>query len=71
MSSAVEDCEKGVRETLGSGNSWKYVGTVATDLGVVELQTGDKDKIERVIKEKTRVLLNRGADTVILGCAGK
>lgn len=71
MQSAVEDCEKGVREVIGSGQSWKYVGTKATNLGVVELQTGDREKVERVIREKSRELIESGADTIILGCAGE
>lgn len=67
--SVVPDVESGVRRVLG-GNSDRYVGTHATGLGVVELQSGNKDKVEGKVKEGARELWRKGADVIILGCAG-
>lgn len=67
--SVVPDVEAGVRKVLG-GNSDRYVGTHATGLGVVELKTGDRAKVERKIKEGVKELVRAGADVVVLGCAG-
>ncbi|KAE8227757.1 hypothetical protein CF326_g7336 [Tilletia indica] len=66
---AVPDIDRGVRDVLGA-NSYRYIGTVATGLGVVELQTGDPAKIQAVLKEHSAKLANMGADAIILGCAG-
>lgn len=52
------------------GNSDRYVGTHATGLGVVELQTGNKQKVEEKITRGTQELVGKGADVIILGCAG-
>lgn len=67
--SVVPDVEAGVRKVLG-GNSDRYVGTHATGLGVVELQTGNRDKVERLIVNGAHELVAKGADVIILGCAG-
>lgn len=66
--SVVPDVEAGVRKVMG-GNSDRYVGTHATGLGVVELQSGNREKVEKV-KEGARELVRRRADVIILGCAG-
>lgn len=52
------------------GNSDRYVGTHATGLGVVELQTGSRAKVEGLITKGTVELVEKGADVIILGCAG-
>ncbi len=67
--SVVPDVEAGVRKIMG-GNSDRYVGTHATGLGVVELQTGNRQKVEEKITKGTQELVGKGADVIILGCAG-
>ncbi|GAC71996.1 hypothetical protein L1887_46813 [Cichorium endivia] len=67
--SVVPDVEAGVRKLLG-GNSDRYVGTHATGLGVVELQTGNREKVEAAITSGAQKLAASGADVIILGCAG-
>ncbi|KAK0554956.1 dal80p-controlled protein [Tilletia horrida] len=66
---AVPDIDRGVRDVLGA-NSYRYVGTLATGLGVVELQTGDRVKINAVLQDFSARLARMGADAIILGCAG-
>ncbi|CAD6892827.1 unnamed protein product [Tilletia laevis] len=66
---AVSDIDRGVRDVLGA-NSYRYIGTLSTGLGVVELQTGDPAKVQAVLKEHAAKLANMGADAIILGCAG-
>ncbi|PWY98048.1 hypothetical protein BCV70DRAFT_202218 [Testicularia cyperi] len=67
--SVVPDIDAGIRKILG-GNSDRYVGTHATGLGVVELQTGDRAKVEGLITAGAQDLVTKGADAIILGCAG-
>lgn len=67
--SMVSDLECGVRKVLG-GNSDRFVGTHATGLGVVELQTGNRDVVEHKLKAGARQLAANGADVIVLGCAG-
>lgn len=67
--SVVPDIDAGVRRIMG-GNSDRYVGTHATGLGVVELQTGNRLKIESLITQGAQNLVGKGADVIILGCAG-
>ncbi|SYW75553.1 uncharacterized protein UBRO2_00787 [Ustilago bromivora] len=67
--SVVPDVEAGVSRVLG-GNSDRYVATVATGLGVVELKDGCREKVEGRIKQGAKELVGKGADVVILGCAG-
>lgn len=67
--SVVRDVEGGVRKVLG-GNSDRYVGTHATGLGVVELQTGNREKVEEKVRRGAQDLVSKGADVIVLGCAG-
>ncbi|SJX62680.1 related to DCG1-involved in nitrogen-catabolite metabolism [Sporisorium reilianum f. sp. reilianum] len=67
--SVVADVEAGVRRVMG-GNSDRYVGTHATGLGVVELQTGSRAKVEDKIRRGAQELVGKGADVIVLGCAG-
>lgn len=53
------------------GNSVRYAGLVTTGLGVVELREGDRDKVEKNMKEGAGRLAGMGADAVLLGCAGE
>jgi Asp/Glu/hydantoin racemase len=55
---------------LGSGTSSRFVGSLTTGLGVVELQEGDQNRVETNMKETTGRLVDLGAGTVVLGCAG-
>lgn len=52
------------------GNSDRFIGSVATELGVEELKSGAREKVERKMKEGAKVLAGRGVDVVVLGCAG-
>lgn len=59
-----------VAEYLGSTSPTRLAGVLTTGLGVVELQEGDQEKVERLMKETTVRLVKQGARTLILGCAG-
>ena len=49
----------------------KYsVGSEHTGLGVLELETKPRDEVLERVGETARRLVEKGADTVLLGCAG-
>ncbi|RMZ79692.1 hypothetical protein DV738_g3272, partial [Chaetothyriales sp. CBS 135597] len=52
------------------GLSHFYVGTEATLLGVLELETRSREEVNKKIQAAARTLANKGADTILLGCAG-
>ncbi|KAF9446767.1 hypothetical protein P691DRAFT_803533 [Macrolepiota fuliginosa MF-IS2] len=58
-----------VRNFLGA-NSERFAGLVAVGLGVVELREGDKTHVEKKMKEGAMKIAEKGADVVLLGCAG-
>jgi Asp/Glu/hydantoin racemase len=60
----------GVRNFLGAHKSDRYAGSVASGLGVVELQEGDRDHVFGSIRVKSVELVKMGAKAVLLGCAG-
>lgn len=67
----VPAIDAGVAAFLG-GISGRYVGCVASGLGVVELQTSsDRGAVERRIKSTAAKVSALGADVIILGCAGR
>ncbi|KAL9934335.1 hypothetical protein V8E36_006791 [Tilletia maclaganii] len=71
-SEVVGDIDRGVRDILGA-NSYRYIGTLATNLGVLELQTATgagREKVNATLRAGARSLVERGAEVVILGCAG-
>ncbi|RVX67333.1 hypothetical protein B0A52_09114 [Exophiala mesophila] len=47
-----------------------YVGSEATHLGVLELETRSKDEVAKRVMHSSRALVVKGADTILLGCAG-
>ncbi|KAH9481565.1 hypothetical protein JR316_0006092 [Psilocybe cubensis] len=51
-------------------SSERFAGLVTTGLGVVELREGDRQHIEAKIKEGSVKIAQKGADVIILGCAG-
>ncbi|KAK4689303.1 allantoin racemase, partial [Tremellales sp. Uapishka_1] len=57
-------------EMLGSRDSTRFVGPLTTGLGVVELQEGDRAKVKKGLRDTTSALVDRGAETIVLGCAG-
>ena len=59
-----------VRNFLGA-TSERFAGLIAVGLGVVELREGDRQKIITNMKEGSKKIAEKGADVVILGCAGK
>lgn len=63
------DIHKGVQAIMG-GDSQRFAGIVTTGLGVVELREGDRQKIERNMKEYSGKIAQKGADVILLGCAG-
>ncbi|KAJ9480379.1 Protein DCG1 [Pseudozyma hubeiensis] len=67
--SMLPDITAGVRKIMG-GNSDRFVGSVATELGVEELKSGAREKVESKMKEAAKVLAARGVSVVVLGCAG-
>lgn len=58
-----------VRNFLGA-TSERFAGLIAVGLGVVELREGDQQKIVTHMKQGSRQVAEKGADVVILGCAG-
>jgi Asp/Glu/hydantoin racemase len=47
-----------------------YVGSEATELGVLELETRERGEVLKRVSAAARVLAEKGADTILLGCAG-
>ena len=47
-----------------------YVGSEATHLGVLELETRSREEVAKRVQSAARVLVGKGADTILLGCAG-
>ncbi|PPQ91020.1 hypothetical protein CVT25_013945 [Psilocybe cyanescens] len=58
-----------VRNFIGA-TSERFAGLVTTGLGVVELREGDRQHIETKVKEGSVRIAEKGADVIILGCAG-
>lgn len=65
----VPDLDAGVRRILG-GASPRYAGCIATGLGVVELQTGDRAKVDATVRHAAAQGARQGMDVIVLGCAG-
>jgi Asp/Glu/hydantoin racemase len=59
-----------VSTMLGSPTSARFAGVITSGLAVVDLQDGDQATVERGMKETTVKLMDQGAETLILGCAG-
>ncbi|RXW20373.1 hypothetical protein EST38_g5478 [Candolleomyces aberdarensis] len=61
---------KDVKNFLGA-TSDRFAGLLTTGVGVVELREGDKETVERKIKETSvKMVGEKGADVILLGCAG-
>lgn len=52
------------------GLSHYYVGSEATHLGVLELDSRPKEEVAKRVMHAARSLAVKGADTIVLGCAG-
>jgi Asp/Glu/hydantoin racemase len=52
------------------GLSHFHVGTEATHLGVLELESRPREEVAKRIAHCARALVMKGADTILLGCAG-
>lgn len=59
-----------VSTLLGSPTSTRFAGVITSGLAIVDLQDGDQAMVERGMKETTLRLVDQGAETLILGCAG-
>ena len=59
-----------VRNFFG-GESKRFAGLLTTNLGVVELREGDRQHVEEKVKDGAAAIAAKGADVIILGCAGK
>lgn len=46
------------------------VGSQATGLGVLELETRPRAEVLKSVADSARILVERGADCILLGCAG-
>lgn len=55
---------------LGSSSSARFAGVITSGLAITELQDGDQAKVEAGMRETTGKLLDKGAGTIIMGCAG-
>jgi hypothetical protein len=50
----------------------RFAGLLTTGVGVVELREGDKETVERKVRETSvRMVAEKGADVILLGCAGE
>lgn len=47
-----------------------YVGSEATHLGVLELEARPREEVAKRMAHAARALVAKGADTIVLGCAG-
>ena len=61
---------KGVSAFLGANGSDRWAGVVTTGLGVVELRDGDPAKIEKGMKDAAVEVVRKGANVLLMGCAG-
>ena len=52
------------------GLSHYYVGSEPTHLGVLELESRSREEVAKRVQHASRVLVGKGADTILLGCAG-
>ncbi|EXJ93956.1 hypothetical protein A1O1_02349 [Capronia coronata CBS 617.96] len=52
------------------GLSHFYVGSESTHLGVLELESRPREEVAKRIAHASRTLVVKGADTILLGCAG-
>ncbi|UZJ52266.1 hypothetical protein CBS101457_001586 [Exobasidium rhododendri] len=69
-SDMIPDIDRGVLTYLG-GLSNRYAGTLATNLGVLELrEEKSREKVESILREKIVELGRMGVGAIILGCAG-
>ncbi|EXJ92278.1 hypothetical protein A1O3_00828 [Capronia epimyces CBS 606.96] len=57
-------------QVAGYGLSHFYVGSESTHLGVLELEARSRDEVAKRIAHASRTLVVKGADTILLGCAG-
>ncbi|KAI9632180.1 Asp/Glu/hydantoin racemase [Dioszegia hungarica] len=55
---------------LGSSSSTRFAGVLTSGLAITELQDGDQARVERGMRETAGRLVDQGAGTIILGCAG-
>ncbi|KAF9523575.1 Asp/Glu/hydantoin racemase [Crepidotus variabilis] len=58
-----------VRNFFGA-TSERFAGLVTTGLGVVELREGDPMYVAKQVKKGAAQIAEKGADVIILGCAG-
>lgn len=66
----LPDIDAGVRAFIG-GVSDRYAGSIATDLPVLHLQDPQhRTHVEKVMRDAAREMARKGADAIILGCAG-
>lgn len=71
-SDMVPDIDKGVLSYMG-GNSTRYSGCFASELGVLELADSSRavqDKVQAVLRQKVHEISQKNVGAIILGCAG-
>lgn len=61
---------KGVSAYLGANGSDRWMGYVASGLGVLELREGDRNIVEMTVRDAARKVAELGAEAIMLGCAG-
>ncbi|TIB14314.1 hypothetical protein E3P89_00975 [Wallemia ichthyophaga] len=68
----IDEFGRAVGETLGIGAnaSDRYVGTTCSDFDVVELRTAKESTVNAKLIHCAQDLVQRGANTVVLACAG-
>lgn len=66
----IDEFENAVRDTVGASSSERYVGTTCSDFEVVELRTAKEASVNAKLIQCAQELVDRGARTIILGCAG-
>ena len=62
---------KGVSSFLGGSASDRWAGCLTSGLAVLELREKDQqERVERLVKETAGRVAQRGAEAIIMGCAG-
>lgn len=66
----IDEFQNAVSAAIGATGSERYTGTTCSDFEVVELRTAKESTVNAKLIKCAQTLVERGARTIILGCAG-
>ena len=66
----IHEFEDAVTQTIGSTASERFVGTACSNFEVTELRTAKESTVNAKLIQCAQSLVEKGAGTIILGCAG-